>query len=381
MKYELPTIIYQEKDCVKNHGTELAAMGKHAYIITGKSSSRKNGSLEDTVTTLENCGVQITIFDEIEENPSVETCIKAAEIGMRENVDFCIGIGGGSPLDASKAIALLIGNHTLDGEIFYQTTDLGKNALPVVSIPTTAGTGSEATPYAILTIHAKQTKQSISYRIFPNLALCDAKYLKTAPKSVLISTTVDTLAHLVESYLNTNASVYSRMFCEKALVLWGSIREKLCMLARTGENLLTDAEYENMMAASTVAGMAISHTATGLPHGLSYPVTYDTGLSHGLACGLFLPGFLAFCEQKEMQGEKAKADVVCQGDVAKLLCLLGLNDLTEFKEMMLTLLDGHVIPKDQWGDIVDTVLQNPAKMKNCPYEISKEELTAWNYKF
>ena len=122
---------------------------------------------------------------------------------------FVIGAGGGSPMDAAKAIALMVQNRDTSEDILYKPIKL--KALPVVEVPTTCGTGSEVTPYAILTRDDIKTKQSISHKIYPVLACIDAKYLESAPAGLIINTAIDALGHLVESYFNTNATEYSRM--------------------------------------------------------------------------------------------------------------------------------------------------------------------------
>ena len=169
MRFFDPTNTYAEKNCVKNHKKELLALGSRAFVITGHSSSKKNGSLDDVIAVLEEASVPYQIFNEIEENPSVETVVRAAEIGKEFKADFVIGIGGGSPLDASKAIALLIANPEETGDCFYVAKDL--KTLPIAAVPTTCGTGSEVTPVSVLTRHDTQTKKSISYKIFPDIAL------------------------------------------------------------------------------------------------------------------------------------------------------------------------------------------------------------------
>lgn len=156
MKLFMPTKVYSEKNCVENHSRELAALGTKALVVTGKHSSRINGSLEDVTKALERENIPYMVYDEIEENPSVETVMKAASLGITEGTDFVIGVGGGSPMDASKAIALMIANPEHDERLLYTRTQVSPDgpvypALPVAEIPTTAGTGSEVTPYAILT--------------------------------------------------------------------------------------------------------------------------------------------------------------------------------------------------------------------------------------
>lgn len=361
MQIYMPTNVYSERNCVKNHRKELASLGKKAMLVTGKHSSRVNGSLEDVEHALQEEGCAYVIFDAIEENPSIETVMQARQLGVQEGVDFVVGIGGGSPMDAAKAIALMIANPKEDEGILYEKREL--SALPVVEVPTTAGTGSEVTPYAILTIHARRTKQSISYRIYPKLALIDSKYLKTEHLNTLIDTTVDALAHLLESYLNTNANSYNRMYSEKGLRLFGEIKEELLKCKRLGKEpkeTLPDAVFDDLMQIAATAGMAITHTGTSLPHGLSYAVTYEMGVPHGKAVGIFLPGFLEHYQAKE--------------EVQAALTWMGFENVERFTSYLDELLGKVEISEELWQKNVDTIMGNQAKLKNYPFEMDKETL-------
>lgn len=277
--------------CVSENGAELKALGSRAMIVTGKHSSRINGSLAAVEQALQANGQTYVIFDEIEENPSVETVAVAAGIAVKEQVDFFVAVGGGSPMDASKAISLLAANPSaIDHaeERLYHPEPM--QGYPVAAVPTTSGTGSEVTPYAILTRHDLHTKQSIAHKWFADLAFVDAGYLKTSSYENMVSTCVDALAHLIESYLNTNANAYNRIYSAEGLRIWGSAKEYLL----SSGIKIPDEGYETFMHASVVAGMAIAHTGTSIPHGLSYPVTYELGIPHGKAVGFFLPGFCVF---------------------------------------------------------------------------------------
>lgn len=223
MRFFDPTNTYAERNCIQNHKKDLLALGTRAFVITGHGSSKKNGSLDDVIAVLEEASVPYKVFNEIEENPSVETVVKAAEIGKEFKADFVIGIGGGSPLDASKAIALLIANPEESGDCFYVEKDL--KALPIAAVPTTCGTGSEITPAAVLTRHDTQTKKSISYKLFPDLALVDGKYFNFPQVKIFLINTCDqnALALQVESRVNIQTNIYNQMFSNYALKLWGEI--------------------------------------------------------------------------------------------------------------------------------------------------------------
>lgn len=352
MMLYMPTKVYSEAECVKNHGKELSGLGKKALIVTGKHSSRTNGSLADVEAALKENGVDYFIFDDIEENPSIETVMKARDTGIEQNADFVIGIGGGSPLDAAKAIAMMIANPDKNEDVLYKAEEL--SYIPVACVPTTCGTGSEVTPYAILTIHAQRTKKSIAHRIYPSLALIDGKYLRTASRKYLVSTSIDALAHLVESFLNTNSNELNRVYSRAGLKLWGTIKEKLL------NDNVTEEDYMTLMNASMIAGMAITHTGTSLPHGLSYMVTYEYGVPHGKAVGTFLGGYVKLYRDKK--------------ETAEVMDLLGFGTEEKFVKYLADILGPVDIPAEVMEKNAESILSNPGKLKNYPFELSKEEL-------
>lgn len=352
MDFYMPTRVHMEKGCVKKYAKELTSLGTKALIVTGHSSSKKNGSLNDVTEVLSSQGVLYVIFDEIEENPSVETIMKATALGIEEHVDFVIGIGGGSPMDASKAIALMIANPQNNESLLYESTSVP--VLPVVAIPTTAGTGSEVTPYAILTLHKEQTKRGISHRIFPVLALVDYTYLPSASRDILVCTAIDALAHLIESYLNTKTNVYNRMLTEYGLRIWGSIKDTLL-----DSDIPSDSACQSLMLASTIAGMAISHTGTSLPHGMSYYLTYEQKIPHGNAVGIFLPAFLDCFEDKDQ--------------VKRLLALLGFKNEKSFTKYIDSLFEIIVVTEDDVNRYVQGMMSNKKKLANYPFTMTEEK--------
>ncbi|WP_295208598.1 iron-containing alcohol dehydrogenase family protein [Ruminococcus sp.] len=352
MFFNLPTKMYHEHNCVSAHADELCSLGTKALIITGQSSSKKNGSLEDVTAALDGHKIAYAIFDKIEENPSVETVIAAAIFGISEKADFVIGIGGGSPLDASKAVALLIANGVFDKDFLYTTN---KNAphLPVAAVPTTCGTGSEVTGVSVLTLHEDHTKKSIAHQIFPDIALVDSKYLKTAPKSVLISTALDALAHLCESYLHVKADAYSHMSAEKGLSVWGGVKQALL----DGE--FSDDTLDKLMAASVMAGISIRLTGTSLPHGLSYRVTYECKMVHGKACAVFLPAFIDNAPDEYKH---------------RILELLGFERFSDLKRFVETLCADCEIPQDILELSIADMLKNKTKLASACYPIDENML-------
>lgn len=363
MQFFAPTHVYLEKNCVDNHKQELLSYGKRAFIITGKHSSAVNGSLADVLAVLDEASVPYLIYNDIEENPSVETVAKAAAEGKEFQADFVIGIGGGSPLDAAKAIALLIANPQEDAGCLYEPKDL--KALPVIAIPTTCGTGSEVTPNAVLTRHAFKTKKSISYNIYPELALVDGKYLASAKGRLLIHTAVDALAHCVESRLHAKANVYNHMFSEYGLSLWGKLAPVLEQIAAGPDAVpssLSDEDLEAFMLASTVAGMAIAQTTTSLPHAISYEITYNHGVPHGKACGIFLAAYMDEYARNNPE------------DVNRVLSLLGFDSTEGFGEYLRRLLGSVAITEEESNLYADNIMANASKLSTYPFPIDREAI-------
>lgn len=363
MQFFAPTHVYLEKNCVDNHKQELLSYGKRAFIITGKHSSAVNGSLADVLAVLDEASVPYLIYNDIEENPSVETVAKAAAEGKEFQADFVIGIGGGSPLDAAKAIALLIANPQEDAGCLYEPKDL--KALPVIAIPTTCGTGSEVTPNAVLTRHAFKTKKSISYNIYPELALVDGKYLASAKGRLLIHTAVDALAHCVESRLHAKANVYNHMFSEYGLSLWGKLAPVLEQIAAGPDAVpssLSDEDLEAFMLASTVAGMAIAQTTTSLPHAISYEITYNHGVPHGKACGIFLAAYMDEYARNNPE------------DVNRVLSLLGFDSTESFGEYLRRLLGSVAITEEESNLYADNIMANASKLSTYPFPIDREAI-------
>lgn len=354
MNFYMPTMVYQENDAVKNHSGQMAGYGKKAMVVTGKHSSKQNGALQDVIDGLEKYHTAYIVYDRITENPTVDAIMEAAAFGQQEGADFVIGIGGGSPLDAAKAIALVIQNRDSSKEVLYQ--DISLRHLPVVAVPTTCGTGSEVTPYAVLTREDLQTKQSISHLIFPELALVDGKYLKNAPLTVITNTAVDALGHMLESYFHTKATDYSRMLCQYAMEAWG-MASGILFGMESGEE-----DYGRLMFASSLAGMAISHTSTGLPHGLSYYLTYHKAVPHGKAVGLFLPGYLSVLpEEYEPQ-------------VIMALRTLGFGSIEQFSGFIREVLGTLGLTEQEEQEMVEGIAKNQKKLDAVPFAITKEQI-------
>lgn len=351
MYYKLPTVLYCEKDCISRHSSDISLYGQYAYIITGRHSSKTNASLSDAINALKAHGIRYQIYDGVNENPSIENIMEAVAFSDKK-CDFIIGIGGGSALDASKAIAMLIANPGKSESCLYDSSEKLSH-LPIITIPTTCGTGSEITPYSILTIHKERTKRSLPHKIYPALALIDPAYLNSASDALIRNTAVDALGHLIESFINVSATPISRMFCIQGLNGWQNIFRILTEKKRDYES------YEKLMMTSAFAGMAISHTGTCLPHKMSYSITYEHNVAHGKAVGTFLGAFVDNAE-RNMRDE--------------VLSLCGFGDGHTLHKAVTELCGTISLTKEEINTAITDMLSNTQKLKSCPYTVNEHML-------
>ena len=262
-------------------------LGEKAIIVTGKHSAKINGALADVKRALEENGQQYVVYDKVMSNPTVECVYEGAGLARESGADFVIAIGGGSPMDAGKAIAVLAAQDINRDALF--SGEYQDKVLPMAFIPTTAGTGSEVTQYAVLTNDAAQTKTPLSAPfMFPDVALLDGKYMMKLSQTTTINTTVDALTHLIESYLSVRADAIS-----SALALEG-MRSLAPMLQKLLFSELTPEDRNALLYASTLGGIVIAQTGTNVVHSMGYPLTYFKNIDHGRANGLLMAEFLKY---------------------------------------------------------------------------------------
>ncbi len=354
MIFDMPVRVIEDRDAVLQSGGELRKLGKRALVVTGRSSAKRSGALRDLETVFLAEGISYEVFDGVEENPSVETVLSAADRYRDPLPDFVAGIGGGSPMDAAKAIAVMLLYPGKSGNFLYEKTD-DSRTLPVVLIPTTCGTGSEVTKVSVLTVEKDRTKRSIAHRHYPVLALLDPKYLKSAPLSIIRSTAADAFAHLVESTVNSKATDFSRMVSDAGFRLFSRVRDKL--LLRDGS--LSDEDYQDLLNVSLLAGVSIAQAGTSIPHTLSYKLTYTLGTPHGKASAVFLPGYLREADPAETK---------------RILELSGFNG-TDALEAWLTLVLGPVDASPELlREAVEETLAAKEKLKNAPFSVDRTVL-------
>lgn len=285
LKFFMPTKIFVGKNCIIDNASQFKNLGKKAFIVTGKSSAL-NGSLRRVQEALAINGISYRVFDGISSNPSIGVVRDAAKVAREEKVDFVIGIGGGSPMDAAKAIAVLTANEVDDSVLF--SGPYLHPVLPIVAVPTTAGTGSEVTQYSILTDDGQETKSSMANEeLFPKIAFLDASYTEQLPLHVTINTAIDALSHAVEGYLSIKSTKISDMLAAESMTILGKCLQNL-------DGKVDFAVREELLYGSMLAGMVIAHTGTTALHSMGYSLTYFKNIDHGRANGLLMYQYLKF---------------------------------------------------------------------------------------
>lgn len=353
LTYEMPTKCYIGTDVISNFGEVIKKYGDKTLIVTGRNSSKKNGSFDDVKTLLNKINIDYVVFDSIEENPSLETIEKARIIGIGEGVDFIIGIGGGSPIDASKAIGILIKNIKYTAFNFIGEKNL--ESLPIIAVPTTAGTGTEVTQYAIVTDNKDKCKKNMGHSVFPKVAFLDPKYMKDMNFDITVSTAVDAFSHLVEAYLNTNANFISDMYCEKGIGIF-----KKCLIKLIEKELDMDLR-ENLMMVSMLGGFAIAQVGTSIPHGMGYALTYNKGISHGVAnCILYREYLKCFKNQEKVR------------KIIDILELESIDTLGNYLDEIINL--DFRVTEEEIREYSKGMASNKGKLKNHPEAITEEEI-------
>jgi alcohol dehydrogenase len=232
------------------------------------------------------------VVDDVEPNPDVHAVQKQADRLRKTGVDALVAVGGGSTIDSAKAIARLL-SQDAKVELAAMLTDPAesrpKPAMPVIAVPSTAGTGAEVTPFGTVWDHEHRKKYSVAGEdLYPRLAILDPDITLELPEEVTISSGLDAISHALESTWSRNATPVSLGLAARSLQL---SLPSLPVVTSDPGNIGARAA---MMQASMLAGLAISQSRTALAHSISYPITANFGLPHGFACSFTLPALLEF---------------------------------------------------------------------------------------
>jgi phosphonate metabolism-associated iron-containing alcohol dehydrogenase len=255
----------------------------HILLVTSQGFV-KRGIVDQIRTYLLKC--QVDIISDIKPNPDLLDLDRIIMEWRSKQINMVLGLGGGSSLDAAKVLAMMLPSsipNPLQANFREGLLSPIEKKLPLIAIPTTAGTGAEVTPFATIWDHERKRKHSLADPlIFPELALFDARLTLSLPEQETLNSGLDTISHSLESLWNRNCTPVTRAFSFQALSL---AAEALPGALEQPNNLQ---HRSNMQAASLLAGMAISQTRTAIAHAMSYPITVHFGVPHGLACSFSL---------------------------------------------------------------------------------------------
>ena len=257
------------------------------YIISGPHLN-KIGMVAKCRKALKSAGMESECFTETEGNPSTDTVVKATEGFKKSKADFIVAFGGGSPLDVAKAVAVLAtyGGNIVDYE------GAGKvmgPVVPMIAIPTTAGTGSEVTAFSVITDHSRNYKLTVvSNYLLPAYVILDPDLIATVPANTAAACGIDAMVHALEAYISKAASPFSDIFAREALrLIGGSIRDYVA-------DRSNPAACESMTVGSLFAGIAFSHARLGNVQAMSHPVSAYFDVPHGVANAILLPTVVDF---------------------------------------------------------------------------------------
>lgn len=257
-------------------------------LLISDRGLEKAGIVSKITDILSKNKIQYDVYLDVVANPTNVVVDEAVEKFKSTKADCILALGGGSPMDTSKAVSImaLYGGKIMDYEA---PTNIPGDTLPIIAIPTTAGTGSEVTSAAVFTNVENGWKFAVrSNKLLPKVAILDPQMITGLPPFVAASTGVDALVHAIESYISKNHNVYSEAMSEKAMELIGKNLRKFV----ADRNNIEAAG--NMLLASTFAGLAFTNVALGNVHAMSHPISGHLGVAHGVANAILLPAVLKY---------------------------------------------------------------------------------------
>ncbi|AET66835.1 alcohol dehydrogenase, class IV [Desulfosporosinus orientis DSM 765] len=286
--FKVPGEVIYGENSISKLPEILSTMSLTNVLVISDRGLEAAGMVKKITDVLDAASTKYSIFLDVEANPSCDTVDKATAMYKMEGLNGIVCLGGGSPMDTAKAIAVLASN---GGKIqdYEGANKFKSTSVQILAIPTTAGTGSEVTPFAVITDKEKNYKLTVfSYEIVPEVALLDPSMISTLPALVAAATGMDALTHAVESYLSRASSLFSDAMAEKAMELIGmNIRR---FVANRG-----DVEAASgMLLGSMFAGIAFSWARLGDCHAMAHPLGGFFGVPHGIANAILLPTILEF---------------------------------------------------------------------------------------
>lgn len=348
-KFNCQTYVNFGRHCLEQNKFRLQKFvdhfGNRACIVTSQGAPKRL-ALQEVMSVFDSMGIEYIVFDDCQPDPPIENIVSWRERAEAFAPNMMVGVGGGSALDAAKALGMLIEHPGVDPiEVFFgpgkpQDNEKSPLKMPYIAFPTTCGTGSEVTGGAVLTRNDIHTKEAMYMWVFPSMSFVDPRYVETAPQILLDTGVMDALAHGLEASVHVDANFLNKGLANMAFGLFAQFKDHL----REGIDALTEEDYDNMCLASLTQGLAFMNACTTIPHGLSYPLSHYKHLNHGLSCCLFLGEYFRNFHDQSL--------------VQPLMEACGFKDSHEF------------------ADYVKTVIN-----RNVDIDVSEEEIDKWTDDF
>ena len=324
--YFLPVNIQFGWNKVDNVAEFAAPYGKKALIVTGRTSAKKSGLYDRVVAKLDAAHINHVLFDQVDANPLTTTALDGAALAQSESCDMVIAIGGGSIMDCAKGIAFMAVN---DGDIndYIFNRKVSDNALPLIVIPTTCGTGSEGNGFGVLTNPETGDKKSLRCNaIVPQVSIVDPAVMGTMPPHVLASVGFDALCHNIEAYTSKTAQPFTDALAHYAVTLLAQYLVPLYKHVKAtaegkpavlNEKQLTKA-WEAVTLASTIGGMVINTAGVTLAHGMEHPASGLKDITHGVGLAVIEPVAVEYTWSANPDKFDALARIFNHGDASEL---------------------------------------------------------------
>jgi len=284
----LPTRILFGTGVIDSAGEEVSALGQHAMIVAAAESMRRIGALQQLIDSLGGLGVRVTVYEEVQSDPTVDDIDRVAARCKESGCDVVIGLGGGSSVDFAKGVAV---GSTHPGSVVdymgragFTPKPLTDSVLPVVAVPTTAGTGAEVTAVAVITIPETHEKHGIiSPRVFPRCAIIDPSLMLSLPPRLTAGTGFDVIGHALEAFVSKFTTRFGDMVALESLRLAGKA------LPRAVENPDDVQARSDMAWAAMLGGAAIANAGMTVAHGIGQALGGRFHVPHGEAVAFCLP--------------------------------------------------------------------------------------------
>ncbi|MFD0389537.1 iron-containing alcohol dehydrogenase [Tistrella bauzanensis] len=291
--FETTRSIVSEAGACARLGQIMRDLGATRVMVVTDPGVRKFGLLDVGLDSLTAAGLEPLVFDGVVADPPAEVVEAAAAEARAQGIDGVVGLGGGSSMDVAKLVAFLVAT-PVGLETIYGVGNARGRRLPLVQVPTTAGTGSEVTPISIVTTGAAEKKGVVSGLLLPDVALLDADLTLGLPRHVTAATGVDAMVHAIEAYTSAHKkNPLSDVLAREALRLLGGAIHRVCSDGRDR------AARADMMLGALLAGQAFANAPVAAVHALAYPLGGHFHVPHGLSNSLVLPHVLRFNLESE----------------------------------------------------------------------------------